>query len=328
MPDFLPLAVMDDELAISYRNRLCRVNDWGDTAPTVQQMASKMGGGFRVAAVLESAKLLAWVSGKPIEEFVRNHTMLPLQRAVISSTQRPEREYAHDVLLLQKRANCATRSHLYFCPDCVANDWSENGSPYWRRRHQIPGLYCCQVHHRPLRYIPHPRSSVCLPCDVLDASQEVDLQRLFLAKENPYVLKFTEICSAMLGLEKPVRDFQLHKTLKRRVFHLRETKRDGSPPLKSGMLNAMYSKDWLQDVFTRTSKDPIGATGYIEKVLEKFTSGVNGVGYALLFAGLYATSSDAYNALAQSGAEETDHGISSVDCIPNESIRNHFATSR
>lgn len=311
MYDFLPLTVLHDELAISYRNRLCRVNDWGESVPSVQKMASKTGFQWHSKDAFSSAEILAWISGEPIHEFVRSHTMLPLQRSVISATQWSDNDYATNTSLLQKKANCATRSHLYFCPECVANDVRKSGVPFWRRSHQIPGLYWCLEHHSALRFVPHPGVKVCLPSDVLGVSREVDRRQISDAKANPFVQRFIELCIAMLDLKQPLRDYQIHKILKRRVFNLQETNRSGDLRLKSGMLKLMYETDWLKDVFTRTCKDPRRASENIEKTLKEFSPGVIGIGYALLFAGLFDTSIDALNSLFLPGevnSQETGLG--------------------
>jgi hypothetical protein len=301
MHDFLPLTVLHDELAISYRNRLCRVNDWGESVPSVQKMASKTGFQCHSKDACASADVLAWISREPIHEFIRGHTMLPLQRSVISATQRSDNDYATNTSLLQKKANCATRSHLYFCPECVADDVRKSGAPFWRRSHQIPGLYWCLEHHSALRFIPHPGVKVSLPSDVLGVSREVDRRQISDAKANPFVQRFIELCIAMLDLKQPLRDYQIHKILKRRVFHLQETNRSDDLPLKSGMLKLMYKTDWLNDVFTRTCKDPNRASENIESTLIKFSPGIIGIGYALLFAGLFDTSASGLNALLLSG---------------------------
>lgn len=38
------------------------------------------------------------------------------------------------------------RHELRFCPTCLAEDHSKSLRPYWRRRHQLPGVWCCLQH--------------------------------------------------------------------------------------------------------------------------------------------------------------------------------------
>ena len=50
------------------------------------------------------------------------------------------------------------RHELKFCPTCLAEDYSKSLRPYWRRRHQLPGVWCCLQHHCMLIPLSSPNS--------------------------------------------------------------------------------------------------------------------------------------------------------------------------
>lgn len=59
---------------------------------------------------------------------------------------------------------------LRACSQCNEEDIRDHGTAYWHRRHQLPGVWACPRHGRPLRYSTYrvdrrKKSSYVLPCD-------------------------------------------------------------------------------------------------------------------------------------------------------------------
>lgn len=52
---------------------------------------------------------------------------------------------------------------LYFCPDCIAENLKTLGAPFWQRKHQLPGVSCCPVHHSLLISVIRCRKKIQLP---------------------------------------------------------------------------------------------------------------------------------------------------------------------
>jgi hypothetical protein len=89
-----------------------------------------------------------------ITDLVRHHTTLPYYARFVA----PER--VEDALhrmratgggglaeILGIRASTVpTPTHLQFCPDCADHDALVCGEPYWRRAHQLPGVWVCPEH--------------------------------------------------------------------------------------------------------------------------------------------------------------------------------------
>jgi ribosomal protein L37AE/L43A len=89
---------------------------------------------------------------------VRRHTTLPFYLRFVAPTRAAEAETrlcsgsstgVNDLLGL-RASTVPTPTHLHFCPLCAEADVETCGEPYWRRAHQLPGVWICSVHGEPL----------------------------------------------------------------------------------------------------------------------------------------------------------------------------------
>ena len=87
--------------------------------------------------------LLADIVGLPVSELNSRHTLKPLVRGRFPRgprhSRRPDTPYR-------------AREYVYYCRDCAREDLGFHGMSYWRREHQIFGMYWCLKHGVPLRY--------------------------------------------------------------------------------------------------------------------------------------------------------------------------------
>lgn len=93
-------------------------------------------------------------SGISGNDILWNHSYFPYYTALISDNERrkyvdlawhyetKEAMISLGMLLRQNR----TGPFLRFCPHCMWSDLQENGFSYWRRIHQLPGVWVCDVH--------------------------------------------------------------------------------------------------------------------------------------------------------------------------------------
>ncbi|MCW8930091.1 MAG: TnsD family transposase [Gammaproteobacteria bacterium] len=89
------------------------------------------------------------------QEIIQNHTLLPAYLPFIT----PEHaEQAIESSMSNYGANIHTRigisassvtlpEYLRLCPLCIKEQKINLGETYWRREHQLPGVYFCSVHH-------------------------------------------------------------------------------------------------------------------------------------------------------------------------------------
>lgn len=92
--------------------------------------------------------------GLSSEEILWSHSYFPYYTALLSEKEREKyRDLAwrHETkesmislggLLRQNRIG----PFLRFCPRCMWDDLQKRGFTYWRRRHQLPGVWVCDVH--------------------------------------------------------------------------------------------------------------------------------------------------------------------------------------
>jgi hypothetical protein len=73
---------------------------------------------------------------------------------VASKTKRVVSSLAH----VNKTSSAAEIRQIWYCPQCIDQDYTEWGEPYWHRVHQLPSVFFCPEHHCAL-------STSCPDCD-------------------------------------------------------------------------------------------------------------------------------------------------------------------
>jgi hypothetical protein len=94
-----------------------------------------------------AAVTLALAAGMPIQQFVQNHSLLPYHNFISMK----DYDVDHgDPSRLSLIINLGTRvwrqSEAWLCLDCIKEDIVNSGYAYWRRSHQLPGIYWCNQH--------------------------------------------------------------------------------------------------------------------------------------------------------------------------------------
>jgi|GEM_PF-3675513 len=90
------------------------------------------------------------------EQLATRHTMLPYSTSTSSDAYSAEviRRAIDGLDTLKdvgRLANAVeSQTHYRFCEGCIAEDHRMLGETYWRRVHQLPGVYCCPWHLCPL----------------------------------------------------------------------------------------------------------------------------------------------------------------------------------
>lgn len=95
---------------------------------------------------------------------------------------------------------------LKACPACVAGDLSSHGWPYWRRSHQLPGVWICVQHQMSLTVYPPRakqlfRSVWALPVIDERASLNISDQLLPTSREAKWLSKLSRLSTDLLCYE-------------------------------------------------------------------------------------------------------------------------------
>ncbi|MGE7694962.1 TnsD family Tn7-like transposition protein [Lysinibacillus sp. NPDC094177] len=83
--------------------------------------------------------------------FINNHTIIPLVRPFkkkewIQKLIGSNFEGLRHNLFGNKEDDIKLKEHLYYCPECLKEQFGKYGEGYWNRFHQIPGIFVCTSH--------------------------------------------------------------------------------------------------------------------------------------------------------------------------------------
>jgi len=104
--------------------------------------------------VLTKYPLLASSHGMRMEDFVKQHTLLPYATAYMEPLQRDRiwarllsEPHATNIASLAQHATKGI-THYQLCRACMGEDLRHFGESYWRRSHHLPGVGWCLKHDR------------------------------------------------------------------------------------------------------------------------------------------------------------------------------------
>lgn len=297
-PQLIAVAPLPDELDRSYLGALIRANSLSSEDAIYGVLAQAAGGGKKPTNRLARVELLSVAAKVSLSTFIRNHTTMPLRRAIVSVL--PHLEYAEmNLKILRNSGMQLTRPAAYLCEKCVQEDIAFHGRSYWRRQHQIPGLFWCTKHLSELRYTDGEHAFISEPADFLNSSNIVE-EKWLLNQRNQAVLNFLSISSALMDREAPIGVSLASMVLRHRaeiLGHHTLGTRVVSSWLSDAMLNA-FGREWLEATMPSIAgKRPGESINRIDGVLFPQRITVFPTAYILAMALLFDTAEEALNAL-------------------------------
>lgn len=194
----LRLQPLPDELDRSYLGALMRFN----------ALATEEEARTYLAALDDSAalpwrrnptlKLLSTAAGMDLAAFVMNHTTLPLRRSITSYMPGLAHGCASNLVLIHVSGKRSCREGAYLCADCVWEDVDFHGRSYWRRAHQLPGVYWCSKHRAPLAVVRDERAFLQPPSQALGQGARIDGDWVDTLQQHPAVGRFLDLCDALM----------------------------------------------------------------------------------------------------------------------------------
>ena len=247
------------------------------------------------------AILLAKIAGMPVTEFVSQHSFVPLRRAI--TWFHPEAKHGCDSILplLWSGPMHLPRDGAYFCGHCVAEDIEFHGMSYWRRSHQIPGVFWCTKHRTPLSHLESDSAFSRPPSAFLNMAIPVFREWVEELMGNAYLQRYAEVCSCLMERDRPFDVAVVSHVLKEeaRAQGFQASGRPVKRPLLSDKAIKEIGRKWLATVVPAVVEKPDGEISHqVDGVcyLKKSSSSV--VAYALVCALLYSSADEAINALA------------------------------
>ena len=290
------------ELIHGYRGRLMRSNGVSDDKQLdtlIRAWAGVAGSGYRE---VPSAVLFAKVAGVPVTEFVSQHSFVSLRRAI--TWFHPETAHGCESMLqlLWSGPMHLPRDGAYLCEHCVAEDIESHGMSYWRRGHQLPGVFWCDKHRAPLCYVEKESAFQRPPSEFVETATRLSPGWVEELIGNPYLQKYADVCSGLLERDRPFDVAVVSHVLKAeaRAQGFQASGRPVKRPLLSDMAIKVIGRQWLATVVPALANKPEGDISYqVDGVCYLKKSSSSAAAYALVCALLYSSAGVAINALAE-----------------------------
>jgi hypothetical protein len=287
--------------------RVMRYNGIGDPGSATQILlawAGRAGASRRDVPVVE---LLAKVAGMGVAQFVRDHTTLPLRRAVAARHEQFDHGDSERKSLLWSSALRDARPGSYFCVSCIHEDLDFHGTCYWRREHQLPGLYCCAKHNRALSYVETADAFLSSPAAFVGRHRIVDERWVAALQGNQPIQRFLAVSSDLLARSKPLNENDVAKAVRERATEL------GLHPCLglvkrnrvTDLVRENFDSAWLASVVPGLIQKPEGwYWPQVDRALPGKRSCLPSTVYAVLFSALFDSSDEAINAMVKSTQDD------------------------
>lgn len=322
----LRLSALPDEIAMGFKGRIQRLNGWAserDATKSLSQWAASERPSHGSLCLVE---VLATVAGIDIVSFVRDHTTLPFRRSVVTSQAEVLHGSPSHPQLLEKRALCDARAGAYFCRKCVKEDCDFHGAPYWRRSHQLPGVFWCQKHGGALSIARSVRAMQSLPTDFLEDCEDVSDEWVQDLQNCEGIRNFLAISNDLLMRPRPIDEIYVARAVRSRCLELERQKVRGarqSQPRIKDLIEAKFDGRWLEKVSINVGRKPGQFWKTLDRAISGVRAGVNSVGYALIFSAIYESSDEAVNTMFDSPSTFSNVSTSSTanQCIDEDTLR-------
>jgi hypothetical protein len=223
------------ELAQGCAGRFARLNGCSCWLQACKKLLNHEANPYWDGPRSQNSQFLADVVGLPILELNSRHTLKPLVRGGSPGRSRHA-----------KRSDkpYRARQFAYFCEDCAMEDIEFHGMSYWRREHQILGMYWCLKHATPLRYAAYSAPFTGPPSEYLLNSLDVDTAWLHARTAFPAINLALELASELCDISTGVDEELIFEKIFLLFIERRERCRS-SPRLLSDLLLEMFGSSWL-----------------------------------------------------------------------------------
>lgn len=246
------LQPLPDELDLGYWQRLMQMNGGRSNRYISDFLSEWCESEEGVVNYRSHASMMRTVADITFQEFVMRHTTTPLRRAITSDQPDLAHWLINSHCVLSECGFHALKRGAYFCKNCAAEDQTFHGFSYWRREHQLPGVYWCPKHGDNLYFVGEKVAFSCSPAACGASAIQLEGAWLEHGKENRYIQRAFDICSALIDRAAPLSEQQVSKALVQRAsefgFQLFFYQRNMKPLLSDRVLEC-FGRAWSAAVF-------------------------------------------------------------------------------
>lgn len=284
--------LMPDEIDRSYLGRFMLAAGAATQGELLARVADCLETGVGERKIQTRIELLCEFLQMSTTEFCRNHTMLPIRRAVTSYFPSLNHGDSQMKSMLKYSGVRLARPGAFCCSVCIQRDQQTHGVGFWHRSHQIPGQLWCPEHEIPLAYIDDDDAFFSPPESCREGYKPIAGKWVDESKENEVVQRFLAISLALLNRASPFSVSTVSEALKKHGAKLGFQTNAGNVKAKlfSDELVQSLPREWLYSVMPALVGKKTGkAMPKIDGVFYMKTSASSATAYLLALAVLFDT---------------------------------------
>lgn len=280
------VSLLPGELLVGYRGRLAVLNHC-ERSQQIHRMLQQhfppeqeFAGAGIVPSISEALRV-------PVKTLLRERTVYPLfaafaQRDAFDAPNKSPYSDSFSSIWLK-----LARPRLALCPTCVEQDLDTRDLhiSYWRRCHQVPGLFHCQVHGTELLFIEAPELLTARPDTVLQKAKPGPVDAVEAAKSNPFARHATSLLEAVLQSGQTVSREEITSALKIMALAGRSSSAIGETVRSvSRHISDAVPSSWLADFMPYTKARNPERLIFVTAALASATFSLSAAAVALLLA--------------------------------------------
>jgi hypothetical protein len=196
-------SILPGEYALGYQGRFAQFNGWRAKSRLNQALLDFSGNSGGTFLDVSRVETLSVVAGLSVEDFVAGHTTIPVRRAFVSDDLILPHGNVQHRKLLSMSALRHINLRAYFCRVCANEDYARYGFSYWRRVHQVVGIFHCPTHDLPLSYVRGIKSFEGSPLSCVKMSGTISFDWVSNILKCAPVSRYTKICMGLLSQKSP-----------------------------------------------------------------------------------------------------------------------------
>lgn len=251
-----------DEIAEGHLGRIAILKGFESQKSCLEHLVSELKENKHFDPTMTTVEVLSAFSGKNLHRYMKLHTLLPFTCFAGNDKKRTKTgSWTRDA---QKNDGLRRlRNGAYFCSECVQEDVQFLGYSYWRRTHQLPGVFWCDKHPEVcLQEVATDNPFGRLPQNWINDSATRKYTISPEIKHHPLVIRFNFFCRKMLNSNKSYDILRVRPPMSflARVAGLQvENSSVGLKyPYFSDLIARIFPKEWLDSVAPNCFKKAYG----------------------------------------------------------------------